>query len=92
MMYRILSIDAWANCCGCECPEDDPHCWMWNNWFHIGDTNQIPKTVKEFIDALACNFTGKLADYDLEDDQCNIVLVEKRNRCPLYAIEYGIED
>jgi hypothetical protein len=52
--YRILSIDAWANCDnGCEHEEENgPACWDWNNWHHVGSTEQLPENVLEFVSIL----------------------------------------
>ena len=80
---KILSIDAWR----------DPDGWTWNNWFHIGEyshpidtsTRTILKTLRE---------EGYLSEYSkgrvtIEDDQYNLVVIDKNTREPLIAIEYG---
>lgn len=84
---KILSIDAWA---------DGDGGWTWNNWFNVGS---IPveaitknwttrKIIKWFRDNgyLSDNSQGEIA---IDDDQYNIVILERSNRRPLYAIEYG---
>jgi len=83
--YRVLSIDAWRE------PEGG---WTWNQWYNAGT---IPDTClnwsnrklfKWFRDEgkLSSFSTGKIA---LEDDQYNLVIVNKNTREPLFAIEYG---
>ena len=89
---RILSIDAWADCCGCDHSEDgEEACWTWNNWFPLEKrAEKIPETVEEFgalLDAIPSRF--KPENYELDDDQYNVVLLEKKTRKPLYAVEYG---
>lgn len=83
---RILSIDAWR--------EDQS--WTWNNWFSTGQTISIDclnwshrKLLKYLRDD-----AGILSDYSkgkvsIDDDQYNLVICDKNNRRPLYAIEYG---
>ena len=85
---KILSIDAWK--------ENDG--WTWNNWFKIGDIDKEEfeklttnrKTIKWFRDNdfLSEKSKGKVS---VDDDQYNIVICEKSNGRPLYAIEYGPE-
>lgn len=81
---RILSIDAWR--------EGDS--WTWNNWFYVGDIHKdclnwsTRKLLKYFRDE------GFLAESSVRrvgvnDDQYNIVLLDRRTLRPLYAIEYG---
>jgi hypothetical protein len=82
---KILSIDAWAN-------EDG---WDWNNWWKVGE---ISKEEFESLDTdekiieWFCKDHVTFADLvDVEDDQYNVVIVDKSNRRPLFAIEYGPE-
>jgi hypothetical protein len=81
-MYRILSIDAWR----------DGSDWTWNNWFHVDDIDDIPPTNRRILKLL--REIGLLSEYSkgrvyIEDDQYNIVVRQKSNHMPLYAIEYG---
>ena len=90
MTYRILSIDAWADCCGCDHTDDGlERCWTWNNWFDEGTTETVPETVEDFFKVLDARASANPKDYELDDDQYNIVLIEKKTRMPLFAIEYG---
>lgn len=83
---KILSIDAWA--------DSEPKSWNWNQWYNAGEISEEAlnwsprKLLKYFRDAGLLNATsaGKCA---IEDDQYNIVIVDRANRRPLYAIEYG---
>jgi hypothetical protein len=84
---KILSIDAWA---------DGYRGWSWNNWFHVGDieTEQFEtlKTNRKVLAWFRAN--GFLTDaskgnVSVEDDGYNLVVVDRQNRMPLFAIEYG---
>ena len=82
--YKVLSIDAWA----------EGESWTWNNWFHVDDYDE--KIDGELSDDnalkfLLCNFIKEKywTDYEIEDDQYNIVLINKESRKPIVAIEYG---
>ena len=85
-MLKILSIDAWA--------DTEPKSWNWNMWYNAGEISEEAvtwsprKLLKHFRDIglLNQNSAGKCA---IEDDQYNIVIVDKSNRRPLYAIVYG---
>ena len=85
--YRILSIDAWREYEG----------YTWNAWYDAGDITadaihwNARKLLKYFRDNgfLTENSAGKCA---IEDDQYNIVIVERSTRRPLFAIEYGVDN
>lgn len=86
--YRLLSIDAWADCC--ECEENTPMCWTWNNWHCFAKIDF--KNEKELIPYLiANNFLKKsaLTECEVVDDQFNLVIVQKSDRMPIFALEYG---
>jgi len=88
--YRILSIDAWADCCGCECEESKPNCWTWNNWHQIGECKEIPETIERALELMGEDI--KHADkFYLGDDQYNMVITTKELNRPCYAFEYGSE-
>ena len=82
---RILSIDAWRNAEGG---------WDWNSWQSIGEcplevtklgTRAFLKWMRE-NGILSVNSTGCVR---VEDDQYNLVIVERHSGEPLFAIEYG---
>ena len=83
---KILNIDAWA--------DSEPKCWNWNQWYNAGEISEEAltwtprKLLKYFRDTGLLNQSsaGKCA---IEDDQYNIIIVDKSNRRPLYAIVYG---
>lgn len=87
---RVLSIDAWAGM--------EKHSWEWNNWSHVGD--YLENAVGPLTEESALRFfKSQIIDdpkfdkkYEIEDDQYNLILVEKRSRRPLYAIEYGNQE
>jgi len=86
---KILLIDALH----------DGQGWGWNNWHIVGSitkeefeslgTNR--KILKWFRDNNFLSKTGSQGKCFVEDDQHNIVVGERSNRRPLYAIEYGPE-
>lgn len=68
--------------------------WTWNNWFIAGtydennegpltDENAMKYFNKEFI------ISGHENKYEIDDDQYNLILVNKENNRPMIAIEYG---
>lgn len=83
---NILSVDAWRDDGG----------WVWNQWFNAGSiekeefekltTNR--KILKYFRDnGYTSEFSVGRAS--VEDDGYNIVICERSNGMPLFAIEYG---
>jgi len=86
---KILSIDAWASPSGG---------WDWNDWFHVGDIDKEDfeklKTNRQYIkwfrdnEYITKESIGKVGIYD---DQHNVVLVQRKDGMPLFAIEYGCE-
>jgi len=98
MTYKILSIDAWNNCCGCDCKENKPTCWTWNNWFilqqtyttydhgELNEKNAMKYFKQEFLKP------NKSNKFEIIDDRYNFVLVEKCSQKPLLAIEYGSQN
>lgn len=83
MQYKVLSIDAWA--------DTEPNSWTWNNWFNAGSVT-IPNLDNDLavlgamVDA---GYITQVKGADIEDDQYNLVIVDKETREPLFAIEYG---
>ena len=85
---RILSIDAWGNSEGG---------WDWNQWYHVGEfpTKLLDKSNRVLLRWLRENdFLGKasIGKCAIEDDGFNIVVLQRSNNMPLYAIEYGCLD
>jgi hypothetical protein len=89
--FKVLSIEAWA--------DGELDTWSWNQWFDTGyyfeeeiDGELTEESaLKFYFLILGYNLPFKKfrALYETEDDQYNIVLVDKSDRRPLYAIEYG---
>lgn len=85
---KILSIDANKSFGG----------WDWNNWYKVGE---IEKAEFEKLDTTRKVLSymregGYLTDWSkgrvaVQDDQYNVVIVDKNTHEPLYAIEYGPE-
>jgi hypothetical protein len=80
--YKVLSIDAWGN------TEDG---YEWNQWYNAGtielddieDNDWILRQMQEQ------GFITDASKGDIEDDQYNMVVVDKITREPIFAIEYG---
>lgn len=86
---KILSIDAWGN-------ETDGY--EWNNWFTVGHISKenfealdTDKKILAYMRAEGYLTTGNKRYVYIQDDQYNIVIFDRANDCPLYAIEYGPE-
>jgi len=64
--------------------------WSWNNWYTIGEfTGELTEAsaLKYFQENhLHPNYFDQ---YEIDDDQHNLVLVHKKTRKPVLAIEYG---
>lgn len=81
--FPVLSIDAWGN------PDDG---YTWNQWFNVGtvdiDINaENGDTIRAMIDAGYLN-AAALESTDVEDDDYNLVIIDKKTGEPLLAIEY----
>lgn len=82
--YRILSIDAWS----------DGEGWSWNNWLTVGHLEVCPdpdQAIQTLIDEGVLDARA-LALAVAEDDGYNIVIIDRADGMPLYAIEYGACD
>lgn len=83
--FRVLSIDAWRGIEGG---------WDWNNWHGVGlapveTLNYSPRRLLAWFRQegyLSAQSAGRVA---VHDDGYNLVILDRRNGCPLYAIEYG---
>lgn len=80
--YKVLSIDAWGN-------EDDGY--DWNQWFNVGtiELHTIEDDDWVLHEMAEQGFIRDAELCDIEDDQYNLVIVNKASREPLFAIEYG---
>jgi hypothetical protein len=82
--YKVLSIEAWGN-------ETDGYAW--NQWFNVGtialDINAHHAQILERMESEGFITNASLGDID--DDQYNLVIVDKETREPIFAIEYGSE-
>lgn len=84
---QILSIDAWRNTEG----------WEWNNWFKVGtfdlDENgsilDSPRKLFRWMRENGYLSEGSKGNVMVEDDQFNIVIADRCDGRPLYAIAYG---
>jgi len=81
-----------------EVPEKLPGCWEWNNWYTAGIYYESEYGPLDRNAAMRC-FSDKFgvelhvleARCEIDDDACNLVLVDRRTLEPYYAIEYGVE-
>lgn len=83
--FRLLSIDAWRNESG----------WDWNNWYTVGEIDTAAVNIdsnrallKYMRDEGYLTEASKGRVY-IDDDQYNLVVCERANHRPLFAIEYG---
>lgn len=84
---KILSIDAWRN---------EGGGWTWDNWHAVGNIDRVEfekldsnrKLIKWMRDNgfLSIDSAGKVST---DDDQHNIVICQRSDMMPLFAIEYG---
>lgn len=86
-VVSVLSIDAWADGDG----------WMGNQWWKVGECNldDLPADdagkLRWFVEhGFASNLA--LSEGEVEDDGYNFVLLDKKDRRPLFAIAYGDAD
>ena len=85
---NILSIDAWI---------DGDELWTWNAWYKVGEISKGEFERIELEEGFLNWFIGEgyvsnLPDgIEIEDDEHNIVVMDKETGKPLYAIEYGCE-
>ena len=83
--YKILSIDAWR----------EGSSWTWNQWFTVGELQALPDSNRALLKLLRDEgflteaSKGRVA---VEDDQYNLVVLDKGTREPLFAVEYGNQD
>lgn len=82
---RILSIDAWRGIEGG---------WDWNAWHGVGRApvetlNYTPRRLLAWFRRegyLSAQSAGRVA---VHDDGHNLVIIDRANQMPLFAIEYG---
>lgn len=82
-MNTILSIDAWRDGAGS---------WTWNNWFRVGEVEDIPPTTRQILRFMRAEgyLSAKSAGLVMvDDDGYNLVICKRSNGCPLFAICYG---
>jgi hypothetical protein len=82
--FPVLSIDAWGN-------ETDGY--EWNQWFNVGTIDlDLDAEDRDIIRAMVnAGYLTALAleSAEVEDDDYNLVIVDKETREPVFAIEYG---
>jgi hypothetical protein len=82
---RILSIEAWWN---------GDNGWDWNSWSDVGriDVSVCDLPARALLKVmrdegyLSAESAGRVA---VEDDGHNVVIVQRSDDMPLYAIAYG---
>ena len=82
--FPVLSIDAWGN-------ETDGY--EWNQWFNVGSIDlDLDAANHDIIRAMVnAGYLTALAleSAAVEDDDYNLVIVDRETREPVFAIEYG---
>ena len=78
--------------------ENEGKHWTWNNWFNISTYyeseygNLTEESAKKcFADKLSGTVKQLEEKFEIEDDGYNLVLIDKTNKMPIYAVEYGDE-
>lgn len=84
-MINVLSIDAWA---------DGEDGWTWNNWHKVGTAplatcDLPPAEIIAFMISEGYVQDGAASLVEVDDDQYNMVILDKDTREPLFALEYG---
>lgn len=83
---HLLQIDAWR---------DSDNLWQWNNSFKLEDDIHIQENISNrSLIKFFRNDLKVINDYSkgrvaIEDDQYNLVLVDKNTNQPLFALCYG---
>lgn len=86
--FKVLSIDAWAGQEGS---------WEWNNWHNFGSYSEeehgelTDENALKYYQTLLAD-PSKITEYEIDDDQYNVVLVRKSDNMPILAIEYGSQN
>jgi hypothetical protein len=82
--FPVLSIDAWAE------PDGG---WTWNQWFNVGSIDiDLDAEDRQIIQAMVNAgylTSAALESAEVEDDDYNIVILDRETREPVFAIEYG---
>ena len=81
--YKVLSIDAWRYDGG----------WNWNQWFNAGEIELKTLDSNRYV-LKQMREQGFLSEYSkgrvyIDDDQYNLVICDRNNNMPIFAIEYG---
>ena len=84
---NILSIDAWRNYSS----------WEWNNWFKVvtfdleadGSLLDSPRKLFRWLRVNGYLSVSSKGNVMVDDDQYNVVICDRRNGRPVFAIAYG---
>ena len=84
MKCKVLSIDAWRDADG----------WFWNAWYSTNGEIEIDEKETNRSILRKMREGGWLTEFSkgkvtIEDDQYNLVVLNKSTQQPLFAIEYG---
>lgn len=73
--------------------------WTWNDWRYVSTFyeseygNLTEESAKHcFADKLSGTVKQLEEKFEIDDDGYNLVLIDKTDKMPVYAIEYGNED
>lgn len=100
--HRLKDGDT-RNCVKClDCSntfsENEGKQWTWNNWHQVSTfyESEYGKLTEESAkQCFAVKLSGSVehleAKFEIDDDGYNLVLINKTDRMPVYAIEYGSE-
>lgn len=99
VMEQVSKPGMKCNSCLEVFDENEGVTWAWNNWHKVdeykeeenGELNEENALNFFFDQYITITREEFLSRYELDDDQFNLVIVERNSRKPLFAIEYGSE-
>lgn len=83
-LVTVLSIDAWR----------DGEGWAWNQWHRVGEwpagwLSLSPRRLLRAMREEGYLGKGSVGRVAIEDDQYNLIVVDRHTREPLFALPYG---
>ena len=81
----VLSIDAWRNA-------DEG--WYWNSWYKVGAVplavcDLTPRKLLRYMRDAGYLSKASAGRVSIDDDGYNVVICDKANRMPVFALAYG---
>lgn len=81
---RILSVSAYR----------EQGSWTWDSWMEVGSAGKellelSTRGLLKYLREEGFLSRGSIGQVAVEDDQYNLVVVDRSTRQPLFAVEYG---